>query len=74
MFLNLPKAVMLPLWQGNIEGIKRAIRDDLPYWAGAEVTDSFRYLGYVIGPGRAEKSWEKAGRATLCGSQKLGLR
>ena len=52
--------------------------DRLPTWPGVGVADAGKYLGFMVGPGKGHRSWDKplrkfSARATLWGSQALGL-
>ncbi len=76
--LNLPKTVVVPLWPGSPDAIRRDIAERLPSWKEVEVSSASRYLGFMTGPGKGDASWDKAmpkykARATLWGSQALGL-
>ena len=76
--LNLPKTVVIPLWRRSTDLVRADIARRVPDWAGVEVSDASRYLGFMTGPGKQHHSWEKAiekckDRACLWGSQSLGL-
>ena len=58
--LNLDKTVLIPLWESSEPSIRRWLRNDFPSWAGVEISWAARYLGFYIGPMRAQKIWDKA--------------
>ncbi len=69
---------MVPLWLAPLQQIAAEIAHVLPNWSAVEVASASRYLGYMVGPGKGTKSWDKAiakftARACLWGSQSLGL-
>ena len=63
--LTLPKTVVIPLWTSNIHAVGDAIAAKLPAWHGVEVKDCGAYLGFCTGPGKENKSWERAITPTL---------
>ena len=59
--LNLSKTVLVPLWPCEPSQVKRTlINDDHPAWASCEVAAWSRYLGFALGPGKGNRSWDKA--------------
>ena len=60
--LNMQKTVVIPLWQSSATSIRRWLQDEMPKWAGVQIAWHARYLGFHIGPGRAELSWDNAVR------------
>jgi hypothetical protein len=57
--LNIQKTVIVPLWRHGIEHVHVWIGTGIPEWADIRVDDHGTYLGFVIGPGKGTKSWEK---------------
>ena len=57
--LNMQKTVCIPLWPGGVVDLKPNIASQVPSWKGVEIQGSGTYLGFVIGPDKQEKSWEK---------------
>ena len=60
--LNMHKTVLIPLWESSAALVKAWLRATLPDWAAVEVAWRARYLGFMIGPERGDKSWDKASR------------
>ena len=58
--LNLPKTVMVPLFLGDRGAIAQEVIRDRPGWGGLRVADHAKYLGFVLGPGRGCKAYDKA--------------
>ena len=56
--LNPSKTVAIPLWAEDLEQLQATTAAD-PTEAHITWAITGRYLGYYIGPGKAEKSWEK---------------
>ena len=78
LHLNLPKTALVPLWTADMVAAQQQVMNELPDWSGVDVVDCCTYLGFMTGPGKGNKSWQKATekfgqRACLWGSQKLGL-
>ena len=76
--LNIPKTVLIPLWEEPLTVIRTELRKRCQAWEEIEVSGSARYLGFVEGTTKCNKSWTKAGdkflqAARLWGSQGLGL-
>ena len=55
--LNIPKTVLVPLDPFNEEDARARIQAQAPVWGGLVVAASAKYLGFFIGPGRGELSW-----------------
>ena len=55
--LNLPKCVVIPLWDGASSD---QIAQWEPAWDSMCVASWGRYLGLAIGPGKLEHSWDNA--------------
>ena len=58
--LNMPKTVLIPLWEAPKDRIKKWLSEGYPDWANVEIDWAARYLGFFIGPGKGARSWEKA--------------
>ena len=58
--LNIGKAVIIPLWESSAQAVKNWLRQTLPDWSEVEVAWHAKYLGFIIGPERADNSWKKA--------------
>ena len=76
--LNVPKTVCIPLWCDTPEATRHTVSGVCPEWRDMEVSDTGRYLGFYVGPGRKDKAWAAAGdkmlaRATTWEWPKLGL-
>jgi len=59
MELNIKKTVCIPLWESGIQDISQSPRFASSSWQDIRLTDHGAYLGFVLGPGRCNKSWEK---------------
>ena len=60
LHLNLPKTVLIPLWESLPADIKAEVANKWPEMQALEVSDWSRYLGFAIGPGRGTHSWSKS--------------
>ena len=79
LHLNLRKVVLVPLGDQPPAAVRDARAFRRPTWAAIAVRDWAEYLGFVLGPGRTERSWAKVSdkvlrRAALWGVLELGLR
>ncbi len=59
LHLNLPKTVLIPLWEGSIESKKAWVKQRAPDWSQVNIDDKGRYLGLIEGPGEGTLSWAK---------------
>jgi len=57
--LNIQKTVCIPLWDENIEDVQRTFRTAGGLWQNVCVAAEGTYLGFKVGPGSPNKSWEK---------------
>jgi len=57
--LNIKKTLCIPLWEDGVKDITRTLRESNRDWQDLCVTDHGTYLGFVQGPARCNKSWEK---------------
>lgn len=56
--LNLTKCVIIPLSHTtNIN--EQTITQHIPQWQRMKIKDNGKYLGFVVGPGKGDKSWEE---------------
>ena len=66
--LNINKTIFIPLWPGfSSQGLRRLITEVCPAWRDIGIDTCAKYLGFFIGPGAGERSWDKP-------LQKYGLR
>ena len=76
--LNFPKTVVIPLWDELEPNAKQEMTAKDSSWSGVEFREVATYLGFVIGPGKGDSSWDKAcrkyfQRVWLWSAQKQGL-
>ena len=55
--LNLSKCVTIPLDGGSLETFKTRRQLNIPAWSTMPVATSGKYLGFMIGPGKEQSSW-----------------
>ena len=75
--LKISKTVIIPLGRQGTFKMKASICDSLPHWSGVLVSNSGKYLGFHVGPGAGDQSWEEPAakwttrsgqiKATRCG-------
>ena len=63
--LNLPKTICIPLWATSIPIAKATIVAICPGWSQNEVSSTGKYLGFYVGPGKADKAWQAASHKML---------
>ena len=56
--LNIQKTVLVPLDPYEELEIRSAVGQFAPGWSGLVIAAAAKYLGFYIGPGRGELSWE----------------
>ena len=56
LYLNMPKTVIVPLWSSPLEKIREDITRRSPCWSSVAVAGSAKYLGFVEGPDKGDKS------------------
>ena len=56
--LNIPKTVIVPLFQHCESQLRDGVRRAAPRWAGISIARAAKYLGLYVGPGRGELSWK----------------
>ena len=76
--LNLPKTVVLPLWEAPLKEARADIAAISRFWGSVVVAGSSAYLGFQVGPAQADSSWTKPlrkfeDRARHWGGLGLGL-
>jgi hypothetical protein len=56
--LNIKKTVFIPLWPiASENGLRNLLRELCPLWANIRIDTKGKYLGFMIGPGAGEDSW-----------------
>jgi exonuclease III len=55
--LNLKKCVLIPLGDRPLEGIPQALASICPRWVEMKPGHYGTYLGFAVGPGKANHSW-----------------
>ena len=58
--LNLPKTVVIPLWEQDVQEIQAELQRRLPERSGVSFCAWGRYLGFATGPQKDVHSWDKA--------------
>jgi hypothetical protein len=77
--LNLRKTVLIPLWPCSLQQMKATLlRVVFPDWCNTTLSMWSLYLGFAVGPGRENHSWDKPldkyrNRTSLWKDQCLGL-
>jgi len=56
--LNLEKTIVIPLWEEDLGQLAARAAEEMPEFA-VQWASHGRYLGYQIGPGRGERTWDK---------------
>ena len=57
--LNMHKCVVIPIHICELQDFKTRLRDDIQRWATMTVASSGRYLGFQVGPGKGDATWNK---------------
>ena len=57
--LNLGKCVTIPLGSSTQENFQKARDQVAPNWSSMPLSDHGLYLGYMVGPGKGTKTWDK---------------
>ena len=60
LHLNIRKTVLVPLSLRDRDALADDIMLQFPDWAGIQVKDRAKYLGFVLGPGKGDSSFDKA--------------
>ena len=58
--MNLPKTMLVPLWESTVRAITNMIRDDFPQLAAMTVTYKAKCLGIWMGLGGGQYAWVEA--------------
>jgi len=59
LHLNINKTLCIPLWPGGVKEVSDIIATHIPNWARLAICDKGTYLGFSVGPGKGDSSWEK---------------
>ena len=76
--LNVSKTVLVPLSAFDPADLRSRLAALVPLWGALDISPTAKYLGFYVGPGRADKSWNAAAtkfldRAEIWGKLGLGL-
>ena len=55
--LNMSKTTWIPLWECEPATYKQTLLDGGSFWGDACIADEGAYLGFIVGPGSPNKSW-----------------
>ena len=58
LHLNISKTVLVPLFNFSEEVIRNTVSLNAPDWGGVSISDSAKYLGFFVGPGKGTISWK----------------
>lgn len=58
--MNIGKTYWVPLRTGDPESARQDVTARAPSWGGIRFAHRAKYLGFVLGPARAEHGWEPA--------------
>ena len=58
--LNVKKVVIIPLGDVDKNEVLRMLTSAGPGWGAMQVEDRAKYLGFILGPGKAEHGWTQA--------------
>lgn len=58
--LNVGKCVLIPLTERPLDEVRRLLAATVPEWSSLQVASSGKYLGYIVGPGKAHRAWQRA--------------
>ena len=70
--LNLPKCVLIPLWPTADAPLMKTLCDVFSWWSRVSTNSKGTYLGFVIGPGADESSWDKPLKKCLASARFWG--
>ncbi|CAK0878271.1 unnamed protein product, partial [Prorocentrum cordatum] len=56
--LNVDKTAFVPLSRGSSESTRERLARAAPLWGSRSVARNARHLGYAIGPGRGDLTWD----------------
>ena len=57
--LHVGKTVLIPLGDRQEESIRQELVADGHPWQDMYISSSAKYLGFLVGPGKADRSWDK---------------
>ena len=58
--LNVKKTIFIPLWQvADVDSLRSLLREISGFWKDVLIQNKGKYLGFQIGPGAGQSSWEK---------------
>ena len=58
--LNLRKVMIVPLGDEGETDVVRQLSSAGPGWGAVQVEERAKYLGFILGPGKADHSWRQA--------------
>ena len=59
LHLNLRKCVVIPLDEGSLDSFRQKLVTNVPMWKDMMVSRHGKYLGFVVGPEKGDKSWHE---------------
>ena len=59
LHLNLRKCVVIPLDEGNLDSFRQRLTSTVPLWKEMQVARHGKYLGFVVGPEKGDKTWHE---------------
>ena len=65
LVLNVSKTICIPLRETSLSIATDKLKAACEQWAEITVADTGKYLGFYIGPGKAQLSWTAAGQKML---------
>ena len=57
--LNIGKTICIPLWESGVQDVQQTLRSSSRAWCNLTVMNHGTYLGFVEGPGKCHKGWDK---------------
>ena len=75
--LNIDKTVFVPLSNDSLENVREKLIRSTPLWGCMTIARCAKYLGFIVGPGRGDSTWDApvgkfTSRARLWGGLGLG--
>ena len=55
--LKMKKCVLVPLWEYQLRNVQALLTEIVPSWANMQIASYAKYLGFFIGPGARDLSW-----------------
>ena len=65
LHLNLGKCVIIPLDEGTLDTFQKRLDAKIPGWKKMQVAHHGKYLGFMVGPDKGDKSWQEPTRKFL---------